>query len=61
MIKLGTGPLVVQAAFGKTVWDKPIAIIHGKKYTLKNIDHGVIRGRFHDPKIQFALYCGATG
>ncbi len=60
MLQLGFGPILVQAALGKTVWDKPIAVVSGKKYTLKNIDHSVIRGKFHDPKIQFALYCGAV-
>lgn len=59
MANLGFGPLLVQAALGKTVWDRPIAVVNGHNYTLKNIDHGVIRGTFNDPKIQFALYCGA--
>lgn len=60
MAQLGFGPLLVSAALGKTVWDKPIAIVNGQKYTLKNIEHTIIRGKFKDPKIQFALYCGAV-
>ncbi len=60
MAQLGFGPLLVSAALGKTVWDKPLAIVNGQKYTLKNMDHTVIRGKFKDPNIQFALYCGAV-
>ncbi len=60
MAQLGFGPLLVSAALGKTVWDKPLVVVNHKKYSLKNIDHTVIRGRFKDPKIQFALYCGAV-
>lgn len=59
MAQLGFGPLLVSAALGKTVWDKPLVIVGGRKYSLKEVDHEVIRGRFKDPKIQFALYCGA--
>ncbi len=60
MAQLGFGPLLVSAALGKTIWDKPIALVNGKKYTLKNIEHKIIKGQFKDPKIQFALYCGAV-
>ena len=60
MAHLGFGPLLISAALGKTVWDKPLVVVDHKKYSLKNIDHTVIRGRFKDPKIQFALYCGAV-
>ena len=60
MAQLGFGPLLVSAALGKTVWDKPLVVVNGQKYTLKNVEHVVIRGKFKDPKIQFALYCGAV-
>lgn len=60
MAQLGFGPLLVSAALGKTVWDRPLVVVNRKRYSLKNIDHVVIRGRFKDPKIQFALYCGAV-
>ncbi len=60
MAQLGFGPLLVSAALGKTIWDKPVPIVNGQKYTLKNIEHTIIKGQFKDPKIQFALYCGAV-
>ena len=40
-------------------WDKEIAVIGGKKYTLNNIEHDIIRKKFNEPRIHFALVCAA--
>lgn len=58
--QLHFGGLVTAALLGKTVWDRRIAAIGGEKYTLKKLDHGVIRTKFKDPRLQFAMACGAV-
>lgn len=42
-----------------TVWDKEFVIINNKKITLNHIEHDIIRPKFKDPRIHFALVCGA--
>lgn len=58
--RLHFGGLVTSALLGKTVWDRRIAVVSGEKYTLKKIDHGIIRTKFKDPRLQFAMSCGAV-
>lgn len=45
--------------FISSPWDKEIATIGGKKYTLNNIEHDIIRKKFNEPRIHFALVCAA--
>lgn len=40
-------------------WDKQLAVIDEKKYSLNNIEHDIIRKNFNEPKIHFALVCAA--
>jgi hypothetical protein len=58
--QLHFGGLMTAALLGRTVWDKPVAVVGGKKYNLKTIDHGIIRSRFSDPRLQFGMACGAV-
>lgn len=58
--QLHFGGLMTAALLGKTVWDRPVAVIGGKKYNLKTLDHGVIRTKFREPRLQFAMACGAV-
>jgi hypothetical protein len=60
MVQLGSGSLIVSALLSKTVWDKPVVSVDGQKYTLKAVDHEVIRGKYKDPRLQFGMYCGAV-
>ncbi len=56
---LHTGGLIVGTVLKKTVWDKDFAVINGKRLTLNQIEHEIIRKRFNEPRIHFALVCAA--
>ena len=43
-----------------TVWDIKFITIGDKEYNLNNIEHGIIRKKFDEPRIHFALVCGAV-
>jgi len=43
-----------------TPWDIKFITIGGKKYDLNNIEHGILRKRFNDPRIHFALVCASV-
>ena len=40
-------------------WDKKIITIDGESYTLNDIENKVIRPNFNEPRIHFAVNCGA--
>lgn len=42
-------------------WKEPLAVVGGRRYTLDDIEHGIIRPRFRDARIHFALVCAARG
>lgn len=46
---------------GKGPWGEPLARVGGRDYTLDEIEHGIIRERFREPRIHFALVCAARG
>ncbi len=45
--------------FVNTVWDIKFIEIEGETYDLNNIEHGIIRPRFKEPRIHFAVNCAA--
>ena len=45
--------------FINTVWDLKFIEIEGHKYDLNNIEHGIIRDRFEEPRIHFAVNCAS--
>ena len=45
--------------FVNTVWDIKFIKIEGQTYDLNNIEHGIIRKRFNDPRIHFAVNCAS--
>lgn len=45
--------------FVNTVWDIKFIEIEGQTYDLNNIEHGIIRPRFEEPRIHFAVNCAA--
>lgn len=45
--------------FVNTVWDIKFIEIEGQSYDLNNIEHGIIRPRFEEPRIHFAVNCAA--
>lgn len=45
----------------KSPWKKKIAHIDGEVLTLDNIEHDILRPRFKDPRIHFAVNCASKG
>jgi hypothetical protein len=46
---------------GSGPWSEPLAAVGGTDYTLDEIEQDIIRRRFADPRIHFALVCAALG
>lgn len=47
--------------FGGGPWKERLARVGGETWTLDEIEHEVIRERFDEPRIHFALVCAAMG
>jgi rSAM/selenodomain-associated transferase 2 len=47
--------------FLKGPWDQPVVRLFGGKVTLDHLEHEVIRPRYKEPRIHFALVCAAKG
>lgn len=45
--------------FVNTVWDQEFIPLGGKRYTLNDIEHRIIRKQFDDNRIHYALVCAA--
>jgi len=45
--------------FVNTVWDIEFITIQDQNYSLNNIEHGIIRKYYDEPRIHFALVCAA--
>ena len=46
-------------SFFKSPWKKKIARIDGNVITLDDIEHNILRPRFKDPRVHFAINCAA--
>ena len=46
-------------AFINSVWDIKFITIEGEEYDLNNIEHGIIRKRYDEPRIHFAVNCAS--
>jgi hypothetical protein len=40
-------------------WSRPRFVVMGKKWSLDDIEHKVIRAKFHEPRVHMALVCAA--
>ncbi|WP_341228345.1 DUF547 domain-containing protein [uncultured Arcticibacterium sp.] len=49
----------IKIPFVNTPWDVKFINIGGKDMDLNNIEHGIIRKQFKEPRIHFALVCAA--
>ena len=45
----------------KGPWDLPSVTLHGRTITLNELEHGIIRKQYDDPRIHMALVCAAKG
>lgn len=50
---------IVKIPFVNTPWDIKFIHIGNNTYDLNNIEHGIIRKKFNEPRIHFALVCAA--
>lgn len=57
--EIGTGGLVLGSVLKTTAWDIRFAEVGGKKYTLNEIEHEVIRAQFKDARAHYALNCAS--
>ena len=57
---LGTGGRIIGFLIKRTPWDIRFANIAGRKMTLNEIEHEVIRKQFDEPRIHFAIVCAAV-
>ena len=49
----------IQIPFVTTPWAAKFFSIGGEKMSLDNIEHGILRKKFDDPRIHFALVCAS--
>lgn len=59
IVEVGRGGLALGALMKTTAWDIRFAVVGGKKYTLNEIEHEIVRRRFKDPRAHFALNCAS--
>jgi hypothetical protein len=45
----------------KGPWDQPVVTWQGKKITLNELEHGIIRKQYNEPRVHMALVCAAKG
>jgi len=45
----------------KGPWDQPVVPLFGKKITLNELEHKIIRPQYHEPRAHMALVCAAKG
>ncbi|MCK4564164.1 MAG: DUF547 domain-containing protein [Verrucomicrobia bacterium] len=45
----------------KGPWDQKVVTLHGKRITLNELEHGIIRKRYKEPRVHMALVCAAKG
>lgn len=59
MTDLGFGGEVGGAVLKTSIWDAKTVRVRGRVGTLNDIEHGIIRRDFSEPRIHFALVCAA--
>lgn len=56
---LHSGGRILGHVFHTTVWDRKVVQVGATRYSLNDIEHRIIRRRFRDPRVHFALVCAA--
>ncbi|RME68190.1 MAG: DUF547 domain-containing protein [Verrucomicrobia bacterium] len=56
---LGRGGVVLSFLLKTTPWDRRFVRVAGRVYTLNEIEHDILRKRYREPRIHFALVCAA--
>ncbi|QNL22478.1 DUF547 domain-containing protein [Hyphobacterium sp. CCMP332] len=50
----------ISIPFVNTIWDKPFILISDFSYSLNDIEHGILRKQFNEPRIHFAINCASV-
>src|SRR6185436_15382923 len=50
----------LRAVLGHSPWQEPLVKAGGRTYTLDQVEHEILRKRFHEPRIHFAIVCAAV-
>ncbi len=58
---LSSGGRVLGYLLGRTAWDIRFIEADGRKLTLNDIEHKILRKQFNEPRIHFAIVCAAIG
>jgi hypothetical protein len=45
----------------KSPWKRKFVVLNGKKVTLDNIEHDILRPQYKDPRVHFAVNCASIG
>ena len=53
------GGLYLGSLLGTTIWDDEKIVINGSELSLNNIEHDIIRKKFDEERIHFALVCAS--
>lgn len=53
------GGLYLGSLLGTTIWDDEKIVINGIEFSLNNIEHDIIRKKFNEERIHFALVCAS--
>jgi hypothetical protein len=53
------GGLYLGSLLGITIWDEEKIVINGTELSLNNIEHDIIRKKFNEERIHFALVCAS--
>lgn len=48
-------------SFLKGPWDRPVVSVFGRRLTLNDLEHKILRVDYREPRIHFALVCAAKG
>ncbi len=56
---LHSGGKIISYIFSTTVWDDEFIIINGKEYSLNDIEHSILRKKYKESRIHFAIVCAS--
>ncbi len=56
---LHSGGLIFGSIFSTTIWDKDFIIINNGAISLGAIEHKILRKKFNEPRIHFAIVCAS--
>jgi len=59
--ELHKGGFIIGSILKSTAWDRDFVIVAGKKMSLNAVEHKILRPRFLEPRIHFAIVCAAIG